>query len=86
MTCLLKIAQIQSFQQEIYDISNYKKISKLSKLVSLNQFIDCQGFLRMGGRLVNAPVPYDQRHPVILPGQHPLTELIIRYKHVTLLH
>lgn len=52
----------------------------------LNPFLDTQGLLRVGGRLANAPVPFDQRHPVILAPNNPLTSLIIRHEHVKLLH
>lgn len=43
-------------------------------------------FLRVGGRLTNAPVPYNQKHPMILPYKHPLTTLIVTYEHHRLLH
>ncbi|CAH8656984.1 unnamed protein product [Dicrocoelium dendriticum] len=35
------------------------------------------GILRVGGRLNWAPLPYDARHPVLLPAQHYVTRLII---------
>lgn len=40
----------------------------------------------MGGRLNNAPIPYNQQHPIILSGHHPLTTLIIQHEHIRLLH
>jgi len=42
--------------------------------------------LRVGGRLQEAQLNYDQKHPIILPkGQH-LTHLIIREEHLKNLH
>lgn len=40
----------------------------------------------MGGRLSNAPLPYNQRHPVILHGKSPLNRLIINWAHRTALY
>jgi hypothetical protein len=47
------------------------------KLQSLNPFIDKEGILRVGGRLSNSPIPFQQKYPIILP-KVPITELIIR--------
>ena len=40
----------------------------------------------MGGRLTNADLPYDQRHPILLPRKHHVTDLIIRDNHLALRH
>lgn len=69
MTCLLKLAQAESFKKEICDPRKERQVSRTSNLVSLNPFIDTVGVIRMGGRLISAPVPYQQpyqQHPVIL--------------------
>lgn len=41
--------------------------------------------MRVGDRLTNTPIPYAQKHPIILASNHPLTRLIIlceHYKHL----
>lgn len=48
--------------------------------------MDEHGLLRVGGRLENASLPYQQRHPAILPGTGHLTILIIENAHITALH
>ena len=40
----------------------------------------------MGGRLSQSSEPYDRRHPIIVPGRHDLTKLMVRYEHSRLLH
>ena len=45
-----------------------------------------EGLLRVGGRLQNAPVAYERKHPIILPYKHHVTDLIIRQYHETLGH
>jgi len=42
--------------------------------------------MRVGGRLSNAPIPYAQKYPIILPSKHPLTRLIIVHEHYKHLH
>ena len=37
-----------------------------------------EGLLRVGGRLANAPVGYERKHPVIIPYKHHVTDLIIK--------
>lgn len=38
-----------------------------------------QGLIRVGGRLRQAPIDYDARHPIILPKGHHVVKLIIKY-------
>lgn len=39
-----------------------------------------EGLLRVGGRLVNAPIAYERMHPIVLPYKHHVTDLIIKHK------
>ena len=41
-----------------------------------------EGLLRVGGRLESATMDFSAKHPAILPCQHHLTNLLIRYHHV----
>lgn len=44
------------------------------------------GLLRAGGRIGRAPLPYELKHPVILPYKHHVTDLIIRDHHQRMGH
>ena len=44
------------------------------------------GPLRAGGRIGRAPLPYELKHPVILPYKHHVTDLIIRDHHQRMGH
>ena len=44
------------------------------------------GLLRVGGRLVNAPIGDERKHPIILPYKHHVTDLIIKQCHENLGH
>ena len=61
-------------------------LSKKSSLLSLNTFLDGNQFLRVGGRLGNSGLPFDQQHPLILPKGHYITTLIIEDVHKKNLH
>jgi hypothetical protein len=52
------------------------------KLQQLNPFLDKEGILRVGGRLNNSPMPFNQKHSIILP-KAPVTALIIEQEHRT---
>ena len=51
-----------------------------SRLAKLNPVVD-KGIVRVGGRLDNAPLGSELKHPVILPSDHQVTRLIVRYLH-----
>ncbi|GFW32850.1 integrase catalytic domain-containing protein [Trichonephila clavipes] len=47
---------------------------------------DSDGLLRVGGRLSNSDLPYVNKHPAILPGNHNLTVQIVAHFHRKNLH
>ena len=86
---LIKIAQFQTFYKEISELKNSRRNVfqlKNSKLNQLHPFLDDSGYLRVGGRLSNAKMSFDEKHPMILAANHKLTHLLIRYEHKRLLH
>lgn len=52
----------------------------------MNPFIDDNGILRVGGRLNNASINYDQKFPILLPAKIHFTQLLIRSEHEKLFH
>lgn len=52
----------------------------------LQLFVDSEGIWRCGGRLENANIPYHTKHPVLLPGNHPYTTLLIQRSHECVFH
>ncbi|XP_076660027.1 uncharacterized protein LOC143363307 [Halictus rubicundus] len=60
---VLKIVQNQAFAREIHEIKQGKVASDLNSLQCLHPFIDDQGLVRVGGRLSNANIEYEQQHP-----------------------
>ena len=56
------------------------KIRSDSCLEKLNPFIS-DSILRFRSRLTHADVDDDVKYPIILPQEHHITDLIIRYYH-----
>ncbi|XP_076392699.1 uncharacterized protein LOC143265299 [Megachile rotundata] len=85
---IVLIRGIQSihFSKEIALIASGKTVDKHSPLISLNPFIDERGLVRVGGRLENAQLKYEQKHPLIIPKSGPLAILLINHEHLRHLH
>ncbi|XP_046963315.1 uncharacterized protein LOC124532456 [Vanessa cardui] len=82
----IKQCQAVNFQRELKDIKDNNKVFKKSKLTSLNPFLDEAGILRVGGRLEQAEIKTDTKHPIILPSKSHLTNLILAETHMNTLH
>ncbi|GFX11130.1 integrase catalytic domain-containing protein [Trichonephila clavipes] len=85
-TKLIRMVQEQVFLAEIKSLQSKGVVSPNNKLRNLNPFIDSDGLLRVGGRLSNSDLPYVNKHPAILPGNHNLTVQIIVHFHRKNLH
>lgn len=83
---IVKVVQNEAFSSEIKDLRKSKFVSRRSKLVLLDPFLDEHGIVRVGGRLKNANVPFDFKHPIIIPTKHHFTTLLIRHEHLKNLH
>ncbi|KFD49170.1 hypothetical protein M513_09994 [Trichuris suis] len=83
---LIRKTQNQAYSKEITALRRQRELAADSSLIKLTPFVDTRQILCVGGRLENAPIPLDSRHPVILPRTHCLTELIIWDTHDRLAH
>ncbi|XP_039315197.1 uncharacterized protein LOC120359860 [Solenopsis invicta] len=83
---LVRLVQHDAFKAEMHSIKVNRCLNKNSNILRLKPFIDMHGILRVGGRLVNADISYQYKHPILLPGKHAFTQLIIKYEHERHLH
>ncbi|XP_041564840.1 uncharacterized protein LOC121467484 [Drosophila elegans] len=67
-------------------LSQGKPCPSKSKLISLRPILSSEGLLRVGGRLQNASLDYEAKHPILLPKDHPVTRAIIVYYHEKYFH
>lgn len=82
----IKVTQEIHFNLDIDSLEAKKNLPKDSKLLNLNPMLDLYGILRVKGRLGNAELPFDRKHPIILPKDDHLTNLIIDDIHKRTLH
>ncbi|KAK9702016.1 Pao retrotransposon peptidase [Popillia japonica] len=76
MVCIIKLVQRQEFSEELHCLKQMKPVKNSSKLLTLNPFLDDEGIARVGGRIVHSNVAFNQKHPIILPAKHKLTERV----------
>ncbi|XP_068972383.1 uncharacterized protein [Bombus flavifrons] len=82
---LIKLLQFCYFSDEIHILRTDRNSAMKGKLRRLNPFLDKDGILRVGGRLGHSPMPFSQKHPIILPKSS-VTAHIIEHEHLLNLH
>lgn len=82
----VKQTQLFYFKEEIAQLKSQKSVSKRSPLHTLNSFLDQEGILRVGGRINQASLAFDKKHPMIIPSSSHLTRLIVSDAHQRTLH
>lgn len=85
MKCI-ELVQQQEFKDDIERIKSNKALKGESKIKTLNPYLDEDGILRVGGRLRNANLDEQVKHPVILGNKNTLVPLIIADAHARTLH
>ena len=85
LRCVL-CSQRAYFEKELDALTAGRAVPSGSPLRPLSPFLDKQGIIRVGGRLQETSLPYSQRHPVILPKNARLSDLLIDWAHRCALH
>lgn len=85
-TVIIHSLQHQAFPEVFACIQANKEIPKQSRLQRLSPYLDNSGCLRVGGRLSKADLENDERNPLIIPGHHHITTLLIRHYHEQVQH
>lgn len=80
----IKTAQNEQFGKEIHELETKNSIT--GRLQNLNPFLDQEGILRVGGRLQNANISWNEKHPIILENNHLITKLLVDLVHKNTLH
>ncbi|XP_043464547.1 uncharacterized protein LOC122499986 [Leptopilina heterotoma] len=82
----LKVVQNDHFSETIELLKNKKPLPRNNPLIKLAPFLDDDDILRVGGRLQSSLLSYDETHPVILPKNNKMSELIVTKAHHDTLH
>ncbi|XP_018393048.1 PREDICTED: uncharacterized protein LOC108772091 [Cyphomyrmex costatus] len=77
---IIKIVQASRFLPELKRLANKQPISK-NNIAALNPFIDEDSLIRVGGRLKDSNLTFEQKHPILLPNRHFVTDSIIKETH-----
>ena len=77
--------QREKYTQEITALTFGKSLPKGSAISKFNPFLDDSGLLRSKGRLDQADISYDSKHPLILPSGH-IAKLLVSFQHKFLKH
>jgi hypothetical protein len=86
-TCIIKYTQSTVYADEIESLKSHRIVSKNSSIRDLRPFIDKQGILRIQGRLsLCNSLDLESKHVVIIPGKHPIAELLICHQHIACGH
>ncbi|XP_017465091.1 PREDICTED: uncharacterized protein LOC108358328 isoform X2 [Rhagoletis zephyria] len=84
---LIILAQMKHFLEEQRCLTSKTPISPKSKLLTLNPFLDCQGIMRVNGRLANSLIlSYNEKHPILLPYSCSFSRLLVHLIHNISLH
>ncbi|KAK3714890.1 hypothetical protein QZH41_001884 [Actinostola sp. cb2023] len=83
---VVRLLQRQSFQEEYVALRAGQQVKRQSRLANLNPILSEDGIIRVGGRIHRDPIAFTTAHPIILPKDHPVSELMVRYYHKILGH
>ena len=67
--------------QENAESENGKRVLKSSPLSKLDIKFTEKGLMCVGGRLDNAPLKEEMKHPMVLPPKHHVIDLLVRHHH-----
>ncbi|GFT54642.1 integrase catalytic domain-containing protein [Nephila pilipes] len=86
LICLVRSVQFVYFSKDIQCIMKGGKLSNSSKLLNLSSFLDEKNVLRVGGRLQHSELHLNHKHPMLIPNNCNICDLIIDHYHVFYLH
>ncbi|KAL1448058.1 hypothetical protein WDU94_015587 [Cyamophila willieti] len=81
---VIHITQMCYLQEDLKAVKKGQPVA--NHLRSLSPLITSAGILAVGGRLSQAPIPEEAKHPILLPCKAHLTKLLIHHYHDITLH
>ena len=86
---IIRHVQKEAFKEEISKLKNPTTRGEAkgsSPLFRLDPFLDLNDLVRVGGRIRQASLSQDTKHPVVLPGQGHITKILTSHCHEKALH
>jgi hypothetical protein len=78
---VVSLVQKEYLSSELSKLQEGKFVGKQSVLYKLNPFLS-EGVIRVGGRIDNAEVNFDAKHPIVVPKSY-ISVLLVRFYHTT---
>ncbi|KAK3103260.1 hypothetical protein FSP39_017922 [Pinctada imbricata] len=78
---IIRTVQSEVFRREKDILKDSKSISKDSRLSKLDPTLDDNDILRVGGRLRHSEFDLAERSPILMPGEHRVSLLIVLHFH-----
>ena len=82
---LLRLVQQESFSADLFVLKSQQLLSVSARLGKLNAFLDNKGIIRIRSRLEMGDET-NEEHPIVLSGDHPMTQNLIMHHHFLVLH
>ena len=82
---VISLIQSEGFSMEIKHICNNSPVPNNRKLQQLNPIVP-ENVLKVNSRLKYSNLPTEVKHPVILPSDHHITQMMIQDIHKNSLH
>lgn len=82
----IRFTQYSHFAREIRTMKTHGNYPAKSDLLPLKPFFGKDGLLRVWGRIENADVSYDERHPIIIPAHSHFARLLMLEAHFKTKH
>ncbi|XP_062542055.1 uncharacterized protein LOC134210049 [Armigeres subalbatus] len=79
---IFRVVQLSHLSEEIKLASSGETCKKIANLHP----VYTGGLLRVGGRLDKSALPFEAKHPIILPDEDPVVRMFVRNLHRELLH
>ena len=81
--CIMKTVQLKYFNEELRQLKmkNKENVKISSKINSLNPYLDENGIIRVGGRLLKSDINNESKHPIMMPKGCHISKLIILWCH-----
>ncbi len=78
---LIEEAQASEFGSLMNLLRSAQEIPPRHPLAGLAPFLSTDGLLRVGGRLKRSDFPLDRKHPILLPKNHRISDIILLHYH-----
>ncbi|KAL7725683.1 hypothetical protein ACLKA6_013299 [Drosophila palustris] len=83
---ILRTIQQAEFPADLKMLQRYNTVDRKSSISSLSPVLGSDGLMRVGGRLEQAPLPYNAKHQILLPYNDPIVKMLLRELHEDNMH